>query len=124
MWRLCRNQRVWSTTTKKGRRTNGKTPGPPVHDDLVQRQFTAPAPDVVWLTDITEHPSVEGKLYCCAIKDAFSNRIVGYSLGDRMTASLAVSRCAPRSPGGSRRPRWSLTPTGAGSSGRGRSGRR
>src|SRR5215470_17353013 len=36
VWRLCRDQRVWSTTTKKGRRSNGKTPGPAVHDDLVQ----------------------------------------------------------------------------------------
>jgi transposase InsO family protein len=34
---------------------------------------------------------MEGKLYCCSIKDAFSNRIVGYALGDRMTARLAVS---------------------------------
>jgi putative transposase len=62
-----------------------------VHDDLVQRQFNAPAPDVVWVTDITEHPTVEGKLYCCAIKDLFSNRIVGYALDERMTAKLAVS---------------------------------
>jgi transposase InsO family protein len=91
VWRLCRQQRVWSTTTKKGRKANGKTPGPAVHDDLVQRVFTAPAPDVVWLTDITEHATLEGKLYCCAIKDVFSNRIVGYSIGDRMTAQLAVS---------------------------------
>lgn len=45
----------------------------------------------MWLTDITEHPTVEGKLYCCAIKDCFSNRIVGCALGDRMTAALAVS---------------------------------
>jgi transposase InsO family protein len=91
VWRLCREQRVWSTTTKKGRRSSGKTPGPAVHDDLVQRDFTAPAPDVVWLTDITEHPTLEGKLYCCAIKDVFSNRIVGYSISDRMTAQLAVA---------------------------------
>jgi transposase InsO family protein len=91
VWRLCRNQRVWSTTTKKGRRSSGKTPGPPVHDDLVQRVFSAPAPDVIWLTDITEHPTVEGKLYCCSVKDCFSNRIVGYAIGDRMTAALAVS---------------------------------
>lgn len=91
VWRLCRQQRVWSTTTKKGRKSSGKTPGPPVHDDLVQRVFTAPAPDVVWLTDITEHLTLEGKLYCCSIKDVFSNRIVGYSIGDRMTAHLAVS---------------------------------
>jgi putative transposase len=104
VWRLCRNQRIWSTTTKKGRRHSGKTPWPPVHDDLVQRVFTAPAPDVVWLTDITEHPTIEGKLYCCAIKDCFSNRIVGYSIGDRMTAKLAVnalrSAIARRQPDG------------------------
>jgi transposase InsO family protein len=42
------------------------------------------------LTDITEHPTQEGKLYLCAIKDAFSNRIVGYSIDSRMQASLAV----------------------------------
>jgi putative transposase len=91
VWRLCRQQRVWSTTTKKGRRGSGKTPGPAVHDDLVRRQFNAPRPDAVWLTDITEHPTLEGKLYCCAIKDVFSNRIVGYSIDERMTAQLAVS---------------------------------
>ena len=45
----------------------------------------------MWLTDITEHPTLEGKLYCCAIKDVFSNRIVGYALDERMTAALAVS---------------------------------
>jgi transposase InsO family protein len=91
VWRLCRAQGVWSTTTTKGRRSSPKTPGPAVHDDLVQRVFSAPAPDVVWLTDITEHPTIEGKLYCCAVKDVFSNRIIGYALSDRMTAQLAVT---------------------------------
>jgi putative transposase len=33
VWRLCRAQRIWSTTTKKGRRSSAKTPGPAVHDD-------------------------------------------------------------------------------------------
>jgi transposase InsO family protein len=88
--RLCRQQRVWSTTTRKGRRRAGRTPGVAVHEDLVRREFSAPAPDVVWLTDITEHPTGEGKLYCCAIKDVFSNRIVGYAIDERMTALLAV----------------------------------
>ena len=88
VWRLCREQRLWSNTVRKGR--HGKRPGPAVHDDLVQRNFTAGRPDQVWLTDITEHPTAEGKLYCCAIKDVFSNRIVGYSIGDRMTAQLAT----------------------------------
>ena len=62
-----------------------------MHDDLVARQFTAAAPDRTWLTDITEHPTAEGKLYLCAIKDVYSNRIVGYSMDARMTAQLAVS---------------------------------
>ena len=91
VWRLCRQQRIWSTTTKKGRRGSGKVPGPSVHDDLLGRQFHAERPDAIWLTDITEHPTGEGKLYCCAIKDLFSNRIVGYALDERMTAGLAVA---------------------------------
>jgi transposase InsO family protein len=90
VWRLCRQQRIWSTTTRKGRAGSGKRPGPAVHDDLVRRDFTASRPDQVWVTDITEHPTGEGKLYCCLIKDLFSNRIVGYSIGPRMTRHLAV----------------------------------
>lgn len=38
----------------------------------------------------TEHWTSEDKLYCCAIKDVFFNRIVGYSVSDRMTAKLAI----------------------------------
>jgi transposase InsO family protein len=91
VWRLCSEQKLWSTTVRKGRRGAGKTPGPAVHDDHVQRDFTASAPDRVWVTDITEHPTAQGKLYCCAIKDLFSNRIVGYALDERMTAQLAVT---------------------------------
>jgi transposase InsO family protein len=104
VWRLCRDQRIWSTTTKKGRKAAGKTPGPAVHDDLVQRNFTASELDQVWLTDITEHPTVEGKLYLCSIKDCCSNRIVGYAIDERMTAQLAVnalrSAIARRQPDG------------------------
>jgi len=90
-WRLCSQQQLWSTTSRKGRRGRGKRPGPAVHDDLVQRDFHAPLPNRLWLTDITEHPTAEGKLYCCAIKDVYSNRIIGYALNERMTAQLAVS---------------------------------
>lgn len=104
--RLCREHRIWSTTTKKGRRNSGKTPGPAVHDDLVNRVFTAPASDMVWLTDITEHPTAEGKLYACCIKDVFSNRIVGYSIDERMTADLATA--ALRSAVARRQPRGTV----------------
>jgi transposase InsO family protein len=91
VWRLCSQQRIWSTTVRKGRRGSGKRPGPAVHDDHVQRNFTAAEPNRIWVTDITEHPTGEGKVYCCAIKDLFSNRIVGYAISERMTADLAVS---------------------------------
>ncbi len=87
--RLCSAQRVWSLHAKK--RGRNRKAGPPVHDDLVRRQFSAVGPNAVWLTDITEHPTTQGKLYLCAIKDLHSNRIVGYSLDSRMTASLAVA---------------------------------
>jgi putative transposase len=87
--RLCSQQRIWSVFAKK-RGLNRKA-GPPVHDDLVDRKFTAAGPNLLWLTDITEHRTGEGKLYLCAIKDVHSNKIVGYSIDSRMKASLAVA---------------------------------
>lgn len=64
--------------------------GPPVHDDLVKRDITAAAPNRLWLTDITDHRTEEGKLNLCGIKDVHSTRIVGYLIGSCMKASLAV----------------------------------
>ncbi|MGV0627837.1 IS3 family transposase [Mycolicibacter minnesotensis] len=87
-WRICSQNRLWSVFGKK-RGKNGKA-GPPVHDDLVERDFTAGAPNQLWLSDITEHRTDEGKLYLCAIKDMFSNRIVGYSIDSRMKSRLAT----------------------------------
>jgi putative transposase len=87
--RLCSQQRIWSAFSKK--RGLSRKAGPPVHDDLVARQFTADGPDRTWLTGITEHPTGEGKLYLCAIKDVYASRIVGYSMDARMAAGLAVS---------------------------------
>ncbi|RWW94095.1 MULTISPECIES: IS3 family transposase [Paenarthrobacter] len=87
--RLCRDHGIWSVFSKK--RGLNRRPGPPVHDDLVERDFTAAAPNELWLTDITEHPTAEGKLYLCAVKDVYSGRIVGYSMDSRMKSSLAVA---------------------------------
>ncbi|MGY4844530.1 IS3 family transposase [Kocuria sp. MNB10] len=87
--RLCSAQRLFSVHSKK--RGLNRRPGPSVHDDLVERDFTAGAPNELWLTDLTEHRTDEGKLYLCAIKDVYSNRIVGYSIDSRMKASLAVT---------------------------------
>jgi putative transposase len=91
-WRICRDNRWWSVFGKK--RGSVKKAGPPVHDDLVRRDFTASAPNRLWLTDITEHATGEGKLYLCAVKDVFSKRIVGYSIDSRMKSRLAVAALA------------------------------
>jgi putative transposase len=48
--------------------------------DLVQRRFDRPAPDQLWVTDITEHPTREGKVYCCVVLDVFSRRVVGWAI--------------------------------------------
>ena len=89
VWRLCSQQRLWSVFAKKRGLT--RKAAPPVHDDLVERKFTATRPNELWLTDITEHRTDEGKIYLCAIKDVYSNKIVGYSIDSRMKASLAVA---------------------------------
>ncbi len=97
-WRIASSNGWWSAFGKK-RGRNGKKPGPPVHDDLcavidedgrTRHVFAAKAPNERWLVDITEHKTAEGKLCCCAIKDVFSGRIVGYSIDSRMKSRLAV----------------------------------
>jgi len=87
--RLCQDNKIWSVTAKK--KGKAHRPGPAVHDDLVERDFSADGPNRVWVGDITEHWTGEGKLYLCTFKDLWSNRIVGYSMSDRMTAELAVT---------------------------------
>jgi len=91
VWRHCRANGWHSSTTPKKRWRKGAKPLLPAHDDRVRREFTAAAPNRLWLSDITEHPTAEGKLYVCAIKDVWSNRIVGYSIDERMKARLAVT---------------------------------
>jgi putative transposase len=98
-WWIC-SQLGWWSVFGKPKRGRVKKPGSPVHDDLcavvdehgvTRHVFTAGGPNQLWLTDITEHKTAEGKLYLCVIKGAYSNRIVGYSISDRMKSQLAVA---------------------------------
>jgi putative transposase len=59
-------------------------------EDLVQRNFTVDRPNVLWLTDITEHPTREGKVYCCVVLDAFSRKVVGWAI-DRRAETILVN---------------------------------
>lgn len=56
VWRLCSQMGIFSAFVRKKRGKN-RLVGPPVRDDLVRREFTAERPDLLWLTDITEHPT-------------------------------------------------------------------
>lgn len=72
------------------RRKGRHRPAPAVHEDLVRRHFVAEQPDQLWCTDVTEHPTDEGRVYCCAVLDVFSRRIVGWSIADHIRSELVV----------------------------------
>lgn len=61
-----------------------------VADDLVNRCFDPAGPDRLWCMDITEHPTDEGKVYCAVVLDAFSRRVVGWSIADHIRAELVA----------------------------------
>ena len=95
----------------------------PTCEDLVQRQFSATKPNELWLTDITEHPTTEGKLYCCVVLDLFSRR---WSAGPSTGAVRPPSSTTPsprQAARGRRRHRRLSTPTTEASSRRGLSPR-
>jgi transposase InsO family protein/transposase-like protein len=62
----------------------------PTVGDLVEREFTRTEPNQHWVTDITEHPTREGKVYCAVVLDAFSRRIVGWSIDTSPSATLVT----------------------------------
>lgn len=94
--RLCRIAGIHASHHRK--RSKPGSTGPAPHDDLlavvdehgvVRHEFVADGPNKVWLWDISEHSTREGKLRICAIKDVWSNKIAGYSIDTRMKSSLA-----------------------------------
>jgi putative transposase len=73
--------------------------------DLVKRDFTAPAPNVKWVGDMTEIPTDEGKLYLSTAIDLFSRRLLGYATSAHPDAELAgqTIKMAVTSRGGKQR---------------------
>lgn len=59
--------------------------------DLVDRKFNRGGPNQLWVTDITEHPTREGKVYCCVVLDTYSRRVVGWSIDASPTAALVTN---------------------------------
>lgn len=60
-------------------------------DDLVNRKFHRLRPNELWVTDITQHRTREGWVYCAAVLDAFSRKIVGWSIDSRQDSILVVN---------------------------------
>ncbi|MCD2129417.1 hypothetical protein QM787_23260 [Rhodococcus ruber] len=100
-WRICSENRWWSAFGKKRGSKKGCS-GPPVHDDLVGRVFASNEPNRLWLTDITEHRTDEGKLYLLiAVVASTGSRKsravyraeIGLGVSGRR---IPASRCGPR----------------------------
>jgi len=88
--RLMRRAGLSGLVSRKRGRTTIRVPGVRVADDLVERRFRPAAPDVLWVADITYLRTWEGWVYLAAIQDAFSRRIVGWSMADHMRAELVL----------------------------------
>ena len=88
--RLMRAAGISGLVPKRRGRTTITVPGVRVADDLVERQFRPEAPNVLWLADITYLRSWEGWLYLAAIQDAYSRRIVGWSMAEHMRSELVT----------------------------------
>jgi putative transposase len=88
--RLMRAAGLSGLVPKRRGRTTIRVPGVRVADDLVGRQFRPSAPNVLWVADITYLRTWQGWLYLCAVQDAFSRRIVGWSMADHMRSDLVV----------------------------------
>lgn len=72
------------------RRKRAHVPAPATHDDLVKREFQAGGPDRLWFTDITQHRASDGWVYCCAVMDAWSRKIVGWAIADHIRTELVI----------------------------------
>jgi putative transposase len=88
--RLMRGAGISGLVPKKRGRTTIAVPGVRVADDLVEREFQPDTPNVLWLADITYLRSWEGWLYLAAVQDAYSRRIVGWSMAEHMRAELVT----------------------------------
>jgi transposase InsO family protein len=74
-----------------GRPRDRRAPHLPTAGDHVDRQFQRADPDQLWVTDITEHHTREGKVYCAVVLDVFSRRVVGWSIDASPTTTLVTN---------------------------------
>jgi putative transposase len=75
---------------KRRRGCTRRDPDATPSDDRVNRQFRVDGPDKLWVADITEHPTGEGTVYLAVVLDAWSRRVIGWSIADHIRAELVV----------------------------------
>ncbi len=88
--RLMRAAGLVGVCRRRSVRTTRRDEAATVSDDLVKRAFAAPAPDRLWVADITSLPTWQGFLYLAVVLDACSRRVVGWSMADHLGAELVV----------------------------------
>lgn len=88
--RLMREAGIRSKVVKRFKATTQSKHSLPVADNLLQRDFTAVAPNRAWVSDITYLWTREGWLYLCVVLDLWDRKVVGWSMGERLVAELAV----------------------------------
>src|SRR5665648_136290 len=88
--RLMRENGVFSRLRRKYKATTNSNHRLPVAPNLLDQDFTADKPNTKWVGDITYIPTDEGFLYFSGIEDLFQRKVVGWSLGDRITKELTI----------------------------------
>jgi putative transposase len=88
--RLMRHAGIQGLYRRRRRGCTVRNPGAAPSADLVNRDFAVTEPNRLWVTDITEHPTAEGTLYCAAVMDAYSRLIVGWSIAAHMRTELVT----------------------------------
>lgn len=86
--RLMREEDLCAKAGRKFKATTDSGHDKPVAPDLVKRDFTAPAPNRVWVGDITYLWTTEGWLYLAVFIDLYSRRVVGWATGPRIPSNL------------------------------------
>jgi putative transposase len=88
--RLMRQAGLTGAQRRRYRGTTRQKPDAVAAPDLVQRDFTASAPNALWVADVTYVPTGEGWLYLSIVLDAWSRRVVGWAMGDTLCTQLVV----------------------------------
>jgi putative transposase len=86
--RLMRENGIRAKSARKYKATTDSKHRLPVAPNLLERQFIVDSPNTAWASDITYLWTRQGWMYLAVIIDLFSRKVVGWSLGERMKASL------------------------------------